>query len=256
MEKRIERLRAFASTHDFSLFGEEKSGIPMGQPILVGHHSERRHRRHLERLNRLVQKGYDAGKRADQLESRLHGMRSNNQIQVDNPDAPELLEKRIQELEGQQKRNKELNRMVRACKGDVVVLAAALAKSSFDIKDPEKLAANLLAPDFAGRIGIPGYVMSNLSANIRRLKERRGSVALVQQGFEPFTVGDIGVEFVDGQIQLVIGYKPSEESRGKLKRLAFKWSRYSERWVRKHTATTASKWFKSELTVVLKETKP
>ncbi|WP_132290495.1 DUF3560 domain-containing protein [Kribbella sp. VKM Ac-2568] len=30
--------------------------IPLGQPILVGHHSERRHRRDIERMDRLMQR--------------------------------------------------------------------------------------------------------------------------------------------------------------------------------------------------------
>lgn len=35
-------------------------GIPFGQPILVGHHSEKRHRRDLERINRATRQAIDA----------------------------------------------------------------------------------------------------------------------------------------------------------------------------------------------------
>lgn len=38
--------------------------IPMGQPILVGHHSERRHRRDLEKSNRADRKGLEAHREA------------------------------------------------------------------------------------------------------------------------------------------------------------------------------------------------
>lgn len=40
-------------------------GIPMGQPILVGHHSERRARRDVERMHNGMRKGIEEGKRAD-----------------------------------------------------------------------------------------------------------------------------------------------------------------------------------------------
>lgn len=36
------------------------AGIPLGQPILVGHHSERRHRRDLERINQATRRSIDA----------------------------------------------------------------------------------------------------------------------------------------------------------------------------------------------------
>lgn len=42
--------------------------IPMGQPILVGHHSERRHRRDIDRMHRLDQKSLEASRAAAQAE--------------------------------------------------------------------------------------------------------------------------------------------------------------------------------------------
>lgn len=44
---------------------EEKSGIPFGQPILVGHHSERRHRRAIERAHANLGKGVEAQREAE-----------------------------------------------------------------------------------------------------------------------------------------------------------------------------------------------
>src|SRR5690606_225754 len=46
------------------------SAIPPGQPILVGHHSERRHRRDLNRINGLTRKGFDALEESKRLERR------------------------------------------------------------------------------------------------------------------------------------------------------------------------------------------
>lgn len=92
LKKHIARLDKFADGKDLSMFGELKSGIPMSQPILVGHHSERRHRKHLERIERIVRPGYNASKKADQLRERLNSLLNANIIQVDNPNAKSLIE--------------------------------------------------------------------------------------------------------------------------------------------------------------------
>lgn len=46
--------------------------IPMGQPILVGHHSERRHRRDLDRIHRSGGRAVAAWDEADNRERRAH----------------------------------------------------------------------------------------------------------------------------------------------------------------------------------------
>lgn len=50
------------------------SFIPMGQPILVGHHSEKRARRDRERIDTGMRKGIDEGKRADYWTSRAQSV--------------------------------------------------------------------------------------------------------------------------------------------------------------------------------------
>src|SRR5206468_3142666 len=46
------------------------SMIPFGQPILVGHHSERRHRRDLDRITRNMRTTIEEGKKAERLHDR------------------------------------------------------------------------------------------------------------------------------------------------------------------------------------------
>lgn len=45
-------------------------GIPFGQPVLVGHHSQRRHERTLEKSRNLLGKAFEAGSEAKALEAR------------------------------------------------------------------------------------------------------------------------------------------------------------------------------------------
>ena len=49
---------------------EEATGIPLGQPILVGHHSERAHRKVLERADNAMRKSIEEDKKAEDYESR------------------------------------------------------------------------------------------------------------------------------------------------------------------------------------------
>lgn len=74
MLERAGRLEEFSKKNTLSLYGEASSGIPLGQPILVGHHSEKRHRRHLERIENRVRKGFEAGEKARELRSRAEGV--------------------------------------------------------------------------------------------------------------------------------------------------------------------------------------
>ncbi|HAO14890.1 MAG TPA: hypothetical protein DDE71_04930, partial [Tenacibaculum sp.] len=45
---------------------ESATGIPFGQPILVGHHSEKRHRRTIEKAHRAMDKCLEESKKAEE----------------------------------------------------------------------------------------------------------------------------------------------------------------------------------------------
>ena len=106
LRARAEKKRQFAEGKDLSLFGESRSGIPLGQPILVGHHSERRHRRHLERIENTVRRGYEALEKAQELESRADAAESRTAIDSDNPEAVRLIEEKIKKLEANVEKSK------------------------------------------------------------------------------------------------------------------------------------------------------
>jgi hypothetical protein len=75
-DERAERFTEYAGNaaarSDAAWRGEHAilDGIPAGQPILVGHHSERRHRRDLERAENLRRKGSAEADKAEYLEQR------------------------------------------------------------------------------------------------------------------------------------------------------------------------------------------
>jgi hypothetical protein len=253
--ERAEKLDRIADANRISkVYGEENSGIPLGQPILVGHHSERRHRNQLKRMENRVRKGFEAAEKAEKLRQSAAATESNQSIDIQNPQAKSLIDEKIEKLEMQRDHAKVCNKLLRKSK-TVEELASLIKNEIPETKNALKLATNLMTPDFAGRVGVPAYHLAGLGAEIRRLKQRRQTADVVQSGFGPYAVGDITVEFIDGQIQVAFGFKPSEEIRTKLKTspLAMKWSSYSKRWVRKHTASTAARWWAPELRKVLEE---
>lgn len=250
LRKRAEAKQDFAKNNGLDLYGEAKSGIPLGQPILVGHHSEHRHRRHLERIENKVRKGFEAANEAERLSERADAAESRTDIDSDNPAAVAMLETKVMALSKQLEEYRLINRLIKQTDKNPSLLAMEL-KNSLNISEEEALdyAYDLLTPDFMGRIGIPDYKISNLATNLRRYKLRLEQQKVISQGFEAFTINEIKVECIDGQIRVHFPSKPNEASRSVLKRspLVLKWSSYSKAWVRKHTAATASRYFKTEL---------
>lgn len=82
-EERAERMETHAENaqqraaiaFDRADLSEGKSGIPFGQPILVGHHSERRHRRAIERADNAMRKGIEESDKAKYFERRAESAR-------------------------------------------------------------------------------------------------------------------------------------------------------------------------------------
>lgn len=80
-EIRADRLEERASNHAkaardaFDRSDQAVAGIPMGQPILIGHHSEKRHRNALKRSDNAMRKGVEEQEYAQHLSDRAEGNR-------------------------------------------------------------------------------------------------------------------------------------------------------------------------------------
>ena len=110
MDKRISRADA-----DFERSRAEVEGIEPGQPILVGHHSERKHRRAVERSHDAMRRAMDSNKMATR-----HGFAASalereleRSIYHDDPDAARQLESRIAQREITRDRIKSANQGLR-----------------------------------------------------------------------------------------------------------------------------------------------
>lgn len=146
--------------------------IPFGQPILVGHHSEKHARRDADRIARgmdtFVEQRALSGKHAGIAAAVENG----RAISSWDPDADEKLDERIAELEAKQERMKLINTTIRKAKPGT--LDASLAAIGLTPDEKEDL---IRAAKFSGSKGYPGYALSNNNGNLRRLKERKVTLA-------------------------------------------------------------------------------
>lgn len=220
---------------------EDATGIPFGQPILVGHHSEGRHRRTLERADNAMRRSIEADKKADYYASKAAGVGSGG-ISSDDPEAVTKLAEKIETAKKVQAQMKAANKIIRSKVKDEAKILTLRAEGF-----TEANAKALLEPDFCGRVGFAAYQLQNNNANIRRMEKRLEE--LRQRPTETTTTERDGVTIVENadenRIQLIFDGKPPAEVRQILKSNGFRWSRYNTAWQRhlnaagRHAANTA-----------------
>jgi hypothetical protein len=130
LERKLEKRREWAgkaedrSASAYAGAHRIADGIPFGQPILVGHHSEKHARRDADRIYRGMEKGHDEHKLADHHRSAAAGLAQalDKSIFSDDDDATSALTARIAEREAEREQMKQVNKLYR--KGDAAGLAA------------------------------------------------------------------------------------------------------------------------------------
>ena len=145
--------------------------IPFGQPILVGHHSEGRHRRDLKRINSRMDQSIEADKKAAYYEGRAATVENNRAISSDDPEAVTKLKAKIEKCEKTQEIMKAANKLVKK------MLKGGEPWKPEQLEELKKItgsvsSVSLLMPDFCGRYGFPSYELTNNNANISRMKKR------------------------------------------------------------------------------------
>ena len=198
--------------------------IPFGQPILIGHHSERRDRNYRDRIHNTFARAAEATEKAKYYSRRAQAAASDGAIMSDDPGADDKLSARIAELEKLQACMKACNAAIRkhAKEGAEAQVAALVA-----LGRPETQARQLITPDCFGRLGFPSYALTNNSANLRRLKGRLAHVTKTQAQDATEIQGAIArLEDcpADNRVRLFFPGKPSEEIRSRLKHAGFRWS--------------------------------
>lgn len=227
--------------------------IPMGQPILIGHHSEKRDRRYRERIGDNMRKGIEHEKKAEYYRDKASSAERNDAIMSDDPEALTKLNDKIKSLEDSRDFMKLVNKAWRSAGRPKADDAEGWAKVAADPRVKlELIEVTTVRRQMAivpwQESPYPGYAFQNLNANIKRLKERLAAlIAAERREAIAFEINDVRVEEEDGRINVYFPSKPSDEVRQRLKSypLSLKWSRYSGCWTRKMTESTGTYFIES-----------
>lgn len=184
-EARVQRLREWAEKREQKAEAASAAAhaladtIPFGQPILVGHHSEKRARKDRERIWNGIGRAVGHRNMAEHHTQRAENIEQqlDRSIYSDDPDAIEALRERIAGLESQREHQKAANaayrRIVRGKTPDEQEAALRAAV----------VAGTITPEDFGHAIGVrsvwrrdswdtPPYSLTNLTANIARNRDR------------------------------------------------------------------------------------
>lgn len=241
---RIERLRERAQKkgEDADAFiaraKRMADAIPFGQPILVGHHSEKRDRNYRAKIDGAFTRGFGAMNEAKDMERRADAAEANDAISSDAPDAADLLREKIAGMERKQAQWKAINAALRK-KDDEKLAALGLGEATI---------AKLKEPDYCGRTGIPDYRLKNNNANIRRCKLRLAQLERLAQRAETepertaaYTGGVTMTEnAAENRLQIRFPDIPAKATRDALKGAGFRWCPTTGAWQRQ--LNNAAKW--------------
>lgn len=224
LQNRADRLR---SEGEARLTQARRIGdaIPFGQPILVGHHSEKRHRRDIARIDAGYRKGFGALKQAETCERRAMVAEDNRAISSDDPEA---LTKLRAKLAGMTERALQMKQANAAFKRGGWPAVAALFPG-FDVTEAARSMA-LCRQDKP----FPSYKFTNLSGNRRRVEER---IAVLEKRdaapeVPPETIGDVRIVEEDNRVLVYFPGKPSADIRTALKSNGFRWAPTVGAWSR------------------------
>jgi len=240
LERKLEKRREWADKAEVKSERHFKTGhdmfsvIPMGQPILVGHHSEKRDRNYRGRAAGHLDKGVEFAHLAEHHEAKAGGIENQleNSIFSDDSNAVEALEARIAENEAKRERMKLVNKLYK--KQD----AAGLAALGIDLeKLKEKLAA---AGGYWGKAPHLPYELSNLGQRISGDKKRLEQVKMQNTRREAAEAAPNGVTFTkcqSGYCRITFAEKPDRSILNALKAAGFYWGQGS--WAGKEESLPA-----------------
>lgn len=251
-QERRERYEALASKNDALSDAHFKESrklgemIPFGQPILVGHHSESRHRNHIKRIDNKMRKSVEASNKADYYRQKAESVGKAG-ISSDDPAALQKLREKLKGMDKAQNTMKAINKAWRAAGKPEADNLAAWAKVAEhpDVKvcgfdKVEEIRKRQGSTWFAGRAPFPSYSLNNNNANIKRTEKRIEELTAKQNADEVEDItGEVqGMacilrENIDiNRIQLLFEGKPSSEIRKELNKNGFRWSPRQMAWQR------------------------
>lgn len=205
-----------------------------GQPILIGHHSEKRHRRDIRRMDDNMRKSVELTDKAEYYRQKAAGVGKGG-ISSDDPEAVEKLQAKIANAELYQEKVKAANKIIKR-KPKNEPTPEKIAELIELLNTDEHKARKLFEPDFCGRIGFASYLLTNNNANIRRMKDRLESLRREADRPEADAIEGEGYRIEEhteeNRLWFVFDEKPSREVCELMRSYGWLWSRQRVAWVR------------------------
>ena len=212
--------------------------IPMGQPILVGHHSERGHRADLRRIDRNMAKAVAKTAEASELRRRAKAVGTGG-ISSDDPKAVAKLRSKLERLTKRQAQRKALNaawrKAGRPAPDDREAWSALWEGAGMPAEDLDAFRVRAAKRWHYHPSPIPAYALRNTNAELRRLRlriEQLERVAHAERVEVDYGVCRVIEEPKDNRVRLVFDRKPPDRVRTLLKKQGFRWSRAAQAWQR------------------------
>jgi hypothetical protein len=205
------------------------SYIPLGQPILVGHHSEKRHRRDIKKITTAHRKSADAYEKADYYEGKAEAAAGNDAISGDDPEAVSRYKEKLAKLEALQEYMKTANAYWRKHK---------TMKGYPGLSDTgaRKIDEQMKTEHYSGPFA--DFLLKNNNAEIRRIKEKLETLQkldAMEDETTTFTGGKLLINTDINRVQFIFDDKPPEEIRSLLKHNGFRWAPSEGAWQRQRT---------------------
>ena len=193
--------------------------IPFGQPILVGHYSEKGDRNYRDRIDKTFHKSFELTDKAKEYESRAENAASDDVIKTEDPEAIPKLEAKIAALE---KKREQVKGMT-----DEQIWKIRWGGGE-----------NLLNynPETGKRDKMPNFRAMELESVSRIIRNTKQRIADVQATKKIEAVDEtingvrLHVDQADNRVRLSFPGIPPPEVRQKLKSLGFRWSPYNKAW--------------------------
>jgi hypothetical protein len=240
-QDRIDRLRArsvAASNRSDAAYNQAKSmasAIPFGQPILVGHHSEKGDRAYRKRIDQTQARSYNESQKAQHYAGKADAAENNNAISSDDPEAVVKLREKIEQLESNQAGMKAVNVAYRKFKKN----PASLDKSK--LPDGDKARIRSFEPEYSWQKGpFESYQLSNNNANIRRCKQRLAQLEAESNREEAEDIVGEGYKIVEdvdeNRILFHFDRKPPKDTCKAMRSAGFRWAPSRGAWSRQLNA--------------------
>jgi hypothetical protein len=220
---------------------------PPDQPILIGHHSEKRHRNALKKWDAAMRKAIDLWREAKEAERRARSASTNAAIRTTDADAVELLTLRKAELQSSREWMKAVNEAWRANGRPRPLDHEGWARIALSMEEPSESFIEIRGR-MAGhwREDAPPFdsmSLQNIGANIRRVAERIEDVEKAQTtpARPERRIGQCVVRDNPDYdaVELHFRGKPAADVIALLKAHGFRWVRTAGCWSRRgRNATT------------------